>query len=297
MNNAYVYRHTDFQGKIFYVGISVKAKFKRAYSSLKRSKYWKEAAKDGFTVEILTHSIERSFAEELEQILIAWYGREHLGTGCLINRTKGGEKNPGAIPSKETREKKRLAMVGKMVGVENPACISIINTQTLKVYECIKDACEDFGVTSGTLSDYLSGKSSNLTPLIYLKDYVLGMPPIIPAMPFQDVMCPVINIETEETWPSIKIAAEKNGLDKNTLLSYLEGRAGNPTSLRYVNKENKSKNPSPKHIKRKIIDIVTNQIWNTKLRACKDNNIAESTLYYMLNGTYQNRTNLRYLDE
>jgi hypothetical protein len=51
-----------------------------------------------------------------EQFFIALYGRKDVGTGCLHNRTNGGEGGAtrcGRKSSPETREKIRQALLGK----------------------------------------------------------------------------------------------------------------------------------------------------------------------------------------
>ena len=52
-------------------------------------------------------------ALEAEKFLIAYYGRIDLGVGCLYNFTNGGDGMSGHIPTLATREKVRLAKLGK----------------------------------------------------------------------------------------------------------------------------------------------------------------------------------------
>ena len=63
----------------------------------------------------------------LERRMIAWYGRIDLGTGLLHNLTDGGD---GCSPSIATREKLRLANIGKTLSAETCAKMSISRSGT-----------------------------------------------------------------------------------------------------------------------------------------------------------------------
>lgn len=51
-----------------------------------------------------------------EKFLIVVYGREGVGTGCLLNLTEGGEGASGYKQSEETRLKKSVSLKGKTLG-------------------------------------------------------------------------------------------------------------------------------------------------------------------------------------
>jgi hypothetical protein len=52
------------------------------------------------------------YAFEAEKFFISYYGRKDLGTGCLRNRTEGGEGSVGAIRSEEFRARVSKQMRG-----------------------------------------------------------------------------------------------------------------------------------------------------------------------------------------
>lgn len=106
-SNAYVYRHTKLgTSEVFYIGIGKQNKYRRAYSTNHRNKWWNKIVKKyGFEVEILSRNITWEQACELEVILINFYGRKDLKKGNLVNLTDGGEGSFGAIKTKEQIEK------------------------------------------------------------------------------------------------------------------------------------------------------------------------------------------------
>jgi hypothetical protein len=109
MNVFYTYLWLRDDGTPFYVG---KGKDRRAF---------RKGAPIGERVLIQEHPNEQdAFAAEV--FLISYYGRKDSGTGCLINRTSGGE---GLInPSKETRERMSVSQTGRRHSIETRAKIA-----------------------------------------------------------------------------------------------------------------------------------------------------------------------------
>jgi len=59
--------------------------------------------------------------------------------------------------------------------------IKVICTESLKVYETIKEAAKDIGVNHFTLTGYISGKYPNKTTIVSLEDYnsILNTPNVV----------------------------------------------------------------------------------------------------------------------
>jgi hypothetical protein len=109
---AIVYQHRrNDTNEVFYIGIGKEQK--RAFIKSSRSKYWKNIANLGYTIEITHKDVCWEEARAIECYLIAFYGRRDLGLGPLVNMTDGGEGTLGIVPSEETKEKIRLANIGK----------------------------------------------------------------------------------------------------------------------------------------------------------------------------------------
>lgn len=116
---AIIYQHLKPNGEVFYIGIG-KSK-KRALSKHNRSKYWLNIVnKYDYEVRILKSDLSWGEACELERILISWYGRLDLETGCLVNMTDGGEGSLNCKFSEDTLKKKSEIMKGKLAGYKNP---------------------------------------------------------------------------------------------------------------------------------------------------------------------------------
>lgn len=100
----YVYLHRKAtNGEVFYVG---KGNGVRAYGKNSRNRFWNYIVKKhGLVVDIAYQGLQEWYAFELEQELIAYYGRKDLGLGNLCNMTDGMEGASGYKHSKESLEK------------------------------------------------------------------------------------------------------------------------------------------------------------------------------------------------
>lgn len=61
---------------------------------------------------------------EAERLLISCYGRLDIGTGCLRNRTDGGEGTSGYVPPEEKRKRHSQTMRGRKYSTEHRARIA-----------------------------------------------------------------------------------------------------------------------------------------------------------------------------
>jgi len=108
IKDYYVYLHKrKSDGKVFYVG---KGTGNRAYQHSTRSRHHRRVAKKyGTIVQIYAKGLQEWYAYELEQELIAYYGRKDLGYGILVNYTDGGNGVAFNL-SEETRTKLSTAV-------------------------------------------------------------------------------------------------------------------------------------------------------------------------------------------
>jgi hypothetical protein len=156
MNQFYLYRHIRLdKNEVFYVGIGKKAKeynghrteYKRAYTSYKRTKFWKQIVnKTEYRVEIMLESDNLDFIKEREVEFISLYGRKDQKKGTLVNLTDGGElNNAGASKhrknftlSPEARSKISRAHMGKRMGAENHKSVAIMVKSTGEIYGSLR---------------------------------------------------------------------------------------------------------------------------------------------------------------
>lgn len=99
----------------YYIG---KGKDNRAFKKLKHEIH---PPRDKSKIIILEENMSEDKALEAEKLLIRLFGRVDLGTGCLRNKTDGGEGGSGAIRTKEQREKLRAKNLGKKQSKETIA--------------------------------------------------------------------------------------------------------------------------------------------------------------------------------
>jgi hypothetical protein len=160
---AIIYKHIRKDtNEIFYIGIG-KTKY-RINSKSGRNHYWHNIVnKHGYTTEIILENITWEAARNEEIRLIAKYGRKDLGNGTLVNMTDGGDgvenlSNEsrkkisdaiiGTIRSEESKEKNRIAHLGKKMSKEtrNKMSISGKSKSPMSI------------ITKKKISDSLTGK-------------------------------------------------------------------------------------------------------------------------------------------
>lgn len=137
LNNSLVYRHVRLDtNEVFYIGISISGKKRRAYTNDNRNKHWHNIVnkiKGEYRVDIIFDDLTVKEAQEKEKELIALYGRRDLNKGPLCNLTNGGEGVLGIRFTEETCKKmsidrkgrkhseaRKLAMKGILAGENNP---------------------------------------------------------------------------------------------------------------------------------------------------------------------------------
>ena len=195
-NNYKVYTHRDSEGKVFYVGCT-KDKYRpfRKYNtkSPKRSLEWFERCNNDFTVEIVAEGLSQELAYELEEFMIAEYGRECDG-GVLVNKSTGGHGSNGTTfkHSNETKEVISQSLKGRVftaehkqklsesgykrfekevrTGSNNPRSKKVICIVTGKVWGCVKDCALDNNINYNTLAHKLNGNNTNNTNFKYLNN-------------------------------------------------------------------------------------------------------------------------------
>ena len=101
MTDFYIYVYFRADGTPYYVG---KGKGGRAY--WKRKKGVKPPQNKDL-LKILINNLTEDDAWEWERDLISLLGRKDLGTGCLRNKTEGGEGACGAVRSEEFKDNMR----------------------------------------------------------------------------------------------------------------------------------------------------------------------------------------------
>jgi hypothetical protein len=204
---AYVYRHIRLdKNEPFYIGIGTtmaSGKCKRAFDKKNRNRFWNFIAnKTDYDVEVLFENIELEYAIEKEKEFIELYGLSCNGTGTLTNIKSGGDyfgsdynlKIPKSEQHKEKIRNAHLnrkktkehqdnlsrAMKGRVftdegkkvcsirsLGGKNPRAKKVIDTSNGKIYDCIKDAAIDLGITPTALRSYLLGYYKNKTNIKY----------------------------------------------------------------------------------------------------------------------------------
>jgi hypothetical protein len=124
-SHFYTYLYLRYDGTPYYVG---KGRRDRAYD---HSGHRVKLPKDRRFIIIQEYESEPA-ALLAEKFLIAAYGHKDLGTGCLRNRTDGGDGAAGAIRSEETRRRMGQAKLGNTHGLGHKVSAKVIEVLLIR---------------------------------------------------------------------------------------------------------------------------------------------------------------------
>lgn len=112
----------------------------------------------------------------------------------------------------------------------------VINTQTKEIFPAIKTLAKTIGMTESVLAFKIKGKNYNDTPYQLLEDYEKGLSQNWNYTKSRKNQKKLIDTITLEIYDSISIAAQKLGINFNTLANYLNPNCPNPnkTNLIYL---------------------------------------------------------------
>lgn len=205
-NIYYVYRHyIKNTSEVVYIGRSRTLNFKRAYTlqCTQRTKEWCNIYNEfGIDVQVIATNLTDDESAELEEFLIACYGREDLGTGKLVNKCNGGKTSKGMVRSEDYKAKLSKNMTGKYKSENNPFYNKTHTEESLQKMRKPREALKNGG--------HFRSKE-------------------------------VINILTSVIYPNVRIASEHENVSYSSLRGYLRGVQPNNTTLLYLEVVNKLK--------------------------------------------------------
>ncbi len=129
----YTYMWLREDGTPYYIG---KGRGCRAYSPHRKDGRLRPPA-DNQRI-IIQECLSEKDAFAAERFLIAYYGREDLRTGCLLNLTAGGEGTSGWIPTESFIEKIRAQMQGRVLTAAHKQRISLAHKGRAKSHEAVE---------------------------------------------------------------------------------------------------------------------------------------------------------------
>jgi hypothetical protein len=239
-SNAYLYIHRRLDtNDVFYVGIGIEKKFKRAFTTHCRNKWWKNIVKKtGFVVDIIYKNISWEQACKYEINLISMYGRKDLNKGNLVNMTSGGEGALNAIRSEETRKKMSIIMTGKKKTPEHIEKVRQFHLGSKRTEEFKKLRSQK---TTGELHWNYGKHRSEETKLklsIAHKGKILTQEHKNKISELQKGQVgrhrrKVIDVNTKIIYETVTEAAKFFGIKIPTLIAQLSGKSKNKTNLKY----------------------------------------------------------------
>lgn len=238
---AYIYRHIRLDKNVpFYIGIGNdnRGKYTRAYIKSNRSIIWKRiVSKTEYEVEILMDGISWEEACDKEKEFIKLYGRADMGKGPLANLTDGGDGVVNGITT-ETRNKmaarlrgrklptwqreilSRAAMGKSVHWCHRPILQFDLSGNFIKEFKCVSDAKKETKIRN--ICKVLANNRAHAGGFIFVyKEDEHKLPELISNMPSKLggslSRKKVINLSNNIVYPSLKEAAEKEGIVYSTL--------------------------------------------------------------------------------
>ena len=144
-----------------------------------------------------------------------------------------GELNPNYKKdfSKETRKKMSESRKGKYAGGEHLKAKRVVQKSTGRVFETIKEACEELNISRTAISLQLNGKSFNKHGLYFEDSDLKGN---IYQTISKRITKIILDDSTGVFYYSSREASETFNIYYTTLSRYLSGAKSNTTNLKYV---------------------------------------------------------------
>lgn len=292
---AYIYRHIrKDKNEVFYIGIGTdnKGKYIRAKSK-NRNRYWKRIVdKTNYEIEILFDNISKEEAIKKEIEFIQLYGRRDQNNGTLCNLTDGGEgavnmSEEGKSVLRELAKKRvvpeeRKQLFSKIFkGSGNPNSSKVINRITLEVFGSIMEAAEKYEISRHTLRNNLNGKNCNHSEFFYYKDYLEKGIEVLEKERIDRIRFVQEKLKNER---KNRIVSEET---KRKISDSGKGRKPSEKAIIALMERNKGSN---NHISKKVINIETNEIFDTISDAANSVGKDRMWLSAKLNGKHKNKT-------
>lgn len=291
-NPFYIYRHIrPDTNEVFYIGKGSnlsRESYQRVFSK-ERSKWWKRivALNEGkYIKEIIFECNSENECFQKEKEFISLYGRKDLGKGTLVNMTNGGDGVTGIIIT-ERQKKETSERTSKKV----------IDIYTKSVYKNGLEASSKLNINHTQICGYLTGKLTNTTSLVFYSVFLeKGEQYCIDNLINQKWTNKASGKEVLDTisgaeYCNAKEAALAIGINPRYLRSMLCGIYPNKTSLKYKYDQRKWGRK-----RKEVIDVVSGITYEGLAEAAKSINKHTTYLSSMLNGRYNNNTNLRFKD-
>lgn len=216
-----------------------------------------------------------------------------IDSSCISSMVKGLSENTKSVMLFDDYINKNYRAFD-FINKNNKA---VINYRTKEQFESIKEAAQSMGIKASKLGEYLNGKKcQNPTDFIKIGDYNQGLTPKTLTKSKKKEK-EVYNVVTKEMYSSIRDASNKTGVSYDILYRSLKKETVNKTNL--ILKSDFDLGLLPQDLKtnktkKKIVDIVTGEIYDSIREASIAYPINEKQLSKYLCNSDKNKTNLRY---
>lgn len=183
-----------------------------------------------------------------------------------------------------------------------PSKTKVINFETGKVFNSIKEVSKEYGISERTVSSYLKDEGKSRLPIVRFSEYDPNKLMSIPSRSIGNINRKIIDINTKEIFINFEQVHIKYNVSKDMISKYLNCKCFNALGIIYKDEYDKGLLPNHnfkgncKNRSKKVIDTSTGVVYKSIREACRYLDLCSTKISNKLKSNNLEGITLRYLD-